>query len=90
MLMPAIARCVMKRRGRRASAERPVVADIGPYVPLEGPTRGQDRHSSVVAIQPLGGQHMAFNQRMKRLQRSRTGADQIGSVDRLMSMPSRR
>jgi hypothetical protein len=32
----------------------------------------------VMAVQPLGRQNMAFDQRMKRLQNSRTGADLVG------------
>jgi hypothetical protein len=39
---------------------------------------GQDRHGRVIAMQPLGRQHVALDQRMKRLQRARAGADEVG------------
>ena len=78
MLVPAVARGVIERRRRRAPAKRPVVADIGPDVPLDRLALGQDRHGGVVAVQPLGGQHVALDQRMKRLQRRRAGADLVG------------
>ena len=47
-------------------------------MPLDRLALGQDRHGGVVAVQPLGGQHMALDQRMKRLQHRRTGADLVG------------
>jgi len=47
-------------------------------VALDGLVLGQDRHGRVIAVQPLGRQHMAFDQRIKRLQRRRAGADLVG------------
>ena len=62
MLLPAIARGVIERGRRRPAAKRPVVAHIGPDVPCDGLALGQDRHRGVVAVQPLGGQHVALDQ----------------------------
>jgi hypothetical protein len=44
---------------------------------FDGLALAQDRHSRVV-VQPLGGQYMLLDQRIKRLQRRRIGADQVG------------
>jgi hypothetical protein len=89
MFLPAIARGIIERRRRVAPAEWSVVPDIGPDVPLDRLARGQDRHGGVVAVQPLGGEHMALDQRMKRLQRHQAPT-WSASVDTLRSMPSRR
>jgi hypothetical protein len=68
----------MLGRMRRTSRKRPIVADIGPDVPLDRLALGEDRHGGVVAVQPLGGQNIALDQRMERLQNRRTGADPVG------------
>ena len=47
-------------------------------MPLDRLALGQDRHGGVVAVQPLGGQNVALDQRMKWLQNRRTGADLVG------------
>jgi hypothetical protein len=65
MLMPPVARGVKKRCRRRAPAERPVVADIGPDVSLDRLALGQDWHAGVVAVQPHGRQNMALDQRWR-------------------------
>jgi hypothetical protein len=78
MLVPAIARGIVESGRRRTSSERPIVADIGPDVPLDRLALGQDRHGGVIAVQPFGRQNMALDQRMKRLQNRRTGADLVG------------
>ena len=64
MLMPSIARGVIQRRRRCATAKRPVVTDVGLDVPRNRLAFGQDRHGRVVAVQPLGSQHMALDQRV--------------------------
>ena len=46
--------------------------------PVIGLALGQDRHRGVVAVQPLGGQDVALDQRMQRLQGRRAGADLVG------------
>jgi len=78
MLLPSVTRGVIERRRRCPSPERPVVADIGPDVPLDRLSLGQDRHRGVIAMQPLTSQNVAFDQRMKRQQGRRTGADLVG------------
>ena len=78
MLVPAVPRSIIERGRRSAPAERPVVADVGPDAARDRLALGQDRHRGVIAVQPLGGQHMALDQRMKRLQRRRAGADLVG------------
>ena len=77
MLMPAITRSIKKSCRRRTSRERPIIAHIGPDAPLDCLAFGQDRHRRVIAVQPLGGQDMALDQRMERLQRRRAGADLV-------------
>src|SRR5262249_42379928 len=78
MLVPTIARGVVERGRRCTSAERPIVADIGPDVPLDRLALGQDRPRGVAPMQPLGGKNMALDQRMKRLQNRRTSTDLVG------------
>ena len=78
MLMPAITRGVIQRRRWRGTAKRPVVTDIGPDVSRDRLALGQDRHGRVVAMQPLGSQDVALNERMQRLQHRRAGADLVG------------
>jgi hypothetical protein len=47
-------------------------------MPLDRLALGQDRHGGVIAVQPLGGQNVAFDQSINRLQGYRTGTDLIG------------
>jgi len=58
-------------------------------MPLDGLALGQDRRRGVIAVQPLGGQDVALDQGIKRLQGRRTGADLVGQCRQLRSMPSR-
>ena len=59
MLAAAVARIVEQHRRRPASpAERAVVADIGPEPAGDRLALGQHRHGGVVAVQPLGSEHM--------------------------------
>ena len=44
----------------------------------DGLAPGQDRHGRVVAMQPLGSQDVALDQRIKRLQDRRAGAHLVG------------
>ena len=62
MFAAAIPRGVIERGRRCASAERPIVADICPDPPGDRLALGQDRHRGVVAVQPLGGHHVRFDQ----------------------------
>jgi hypothetical protein len=59
-------------------------------VPLDRLDLGQDRHGGVVAMQPLGGEHVALDQSMERLQRHRTGADLVGQRRQAQIDASRR
>jgi hypothetical protein len=73
MLVLSIARGVIERRRRCVTAKGPVVTDISPDVARDGLAPGQDRHGGVVAMQPLGSQDVALDQRMQRLQDRRAG-----------------
>ena len=53
VFLPAIARGVVEGRRRCATAERPVVADIGPDAARDRLDLGQDRHGRVVPEQAL-------------------------------------
>ena len=44
----------------------------------DGLALDQDRHRGVIAMQPLGSQHMGLDQRMQRLQRHRAGTHLVG------------
>ncbi len=67
MLAPLIARVVEHSRRWRWSAERAVIAHIGPTPAGVGLTPGQHRHGGVIAMQPLGAQHMGFDPLEHRL-----------------------
>jgi hypothetical protein len=77
MLLPTIPRSVIECSRRRSAAERAIVADIGPDVAGDSLALGQDWHGSVVAMEPLGGQHMRFDQGMQRGKRRRAGSDLV-------------
>ena len=76
--MPAIARGVIGRRRRCAPSKWPVVADINPDVTLDRLALGQNRHGGVIAMQSLSSEHVALDQRVKRLQDRSTCADLVG------------
>ena len=78
MLAAAIARVVEHRPRRRGTAERPVVAHVGPEAGDVGLAPGQDRHGGVVAVQPLGGHDMGLQAVEQRHQHGRAGADLVG------------
>ena len=78
MFVPSVSRGVIQRRRRRATAKGTIVADIGPDVPRDRLALRQDRHICIVAKEPFGRQNMSLNQRVKRLQRRRAGADLVG------------
>ena len=63
-------------RGR--PAERSVIADIGPDASCVGLHLGQHRHGGIVAVKPLGGKHVRFDEQVKRLQHGSAGTDLIG------------
>ena len=78
MLVLSIARGVIERRRRCVTAKGPVVTDIRPDAPRHRLALGQDRHGRIVAMQSFGSQDVALDQRMKRLQGRRAGADLVG------------
>ena len=78
MFARSIARGVEQRRRRILAAERPVVADIDPHPTGLRLALGEDGNRRVVAVQPLGGQDMALDQRVQRTQRRGAGADLVG------------
>jgi hypothetical protein len=78
MLASPIARGVEQRRRRVLAAERPVVADVGPDPAGHRPSLGEYGNRRVVAMQPVGGQDVALDQRVERSQRRGAGANLIG------------
>ena len=78
MLVLSIARGVIERCRRCVTAKGPVVTDISPDAPRHRLALGQDRNGGVVAMQALGSQDVALNQRMKRLQGGCAGANLVG------------
>lgn len=47
------------------------------FVALDRSAAGKDRHGHVIAVQSLGGQDVALDQRTKPLQGRRAGADLV-------------
>ena len=91
MLMPAIARGVIKRCRRRAPAKWPVVTHIGPDAALNRLALGQDRHRRVITMQPLGGAAHGTRSAHKAAAAALVQAPTwSANVDKLRSMPSRR
>ena len=78
MLVSPVSRSVVKRRRRRGPAKGAIVSDIGPDAAGDCLAFRQDRHGRVVAKEPFGRKNMGLDQRIKRLQRRRTGADLVG------------
>ena len=66
-----------RRRGCRP-AEGPVVADIGPDPAGDRLAPGQHGDGGVVAVQPLGGEHVGVDQGHERGQVGGAGADPVG------------
>ena len=66
VLSTPIARVVEQRRRRRWTAERAVVADVGPYPGDIGLADGQHRHGRVIPMQPLSGQNMGLQASVDR------------------------
>jgi len=89
MLLSSIPGGIVERRSRRGSAERTVIADIGPDVAGDRLALGQDRHSGVVAVQPFAGQNMGLDEGVERGKRRRAGADPRLRGDRLWSAMGR-
>jgi hypothetical protein len=73
-----IARGIEQRCRRILAAERPVIADIHPNPAGLRLAFGEDRNRRVVAVQPIGGQDMALDQRVEGSQGDGAGADLIG------------
>jgi hypothetical protein len=77
MFAAAVAGVKEQRHRRVMTTERPVVVDISPQPPGDGLVLGQHRHRRVVAVQPVGGQHMAADQLDQRHQRGAACADPV-------------
>jgi hypothetical protein len=73
-----IGRVEVHRGRRRSTGERPIIAYIGPQPPGPRLHFGQDRHCRVVAMDPLGREHVRLDQLIEWHQRRRAGADMIG------------
>ncbi len=73
-----VGRVVEHRRRRRRPGERPVIADIGPTSTGVALALGQDRHGGVVAMQPLGGEHMGLEALEYRLHHGADRAHLVG------------
>lgn len=65
-------------RRRIGAGERPIVAYIDPEPGDIGLALRHDRHGGVIAVQPFGGQHVSFDQPVKRHQREGSGTDLVG------------
>jgi hypothetical protein len=68
---------VPEEDGRRTSAERAIVADIGPQTAGDGLALGQHRHGRVVAVQPFGGEYVLVDQLMEWGKSGGPGTDMI-------------
>ena len=77
MLATTVARVVEQGRRWRRTAERPVIAHVGPKPARDGLAAGQHRHGGVVAMDPRGTQHVGSYQRHQRRQCGRAGADPV-------------
>ena len=73
----AIAGVGVDRRWRIGSAERPIVANVGPQPAGDGLALRQNRHRSIIA-DALSIQHVAADQLDQRRQRRGRGADPVG------------
>ena len=78
MLAAPVAGVAVERGGRRAAAEGAVVADVDPEPAGVGLALGQHRHRGVVAVQPLGGEHVRGDPVVQRRERGGAGADLVG------------
>jgi hypothetical protein len=77
MFPSAVARGVIERGRRRCAAERAVIADIGPDTSGIRFALGQDRHRSVITVEPLSRQDVGFDEGMERSKRRRAGTDLV-------------
>jgi hypothetical protein len=77
VLATPVARVVEDRRRRRRSAERSVVADIGPQPPGDRLASGQHGHGGVIAMQTVRCHDVRPDQSEQRRQGRRAGADPI-------------
>lgn len=62
MLAAPIARGVEQRRRWISRAKRPIVANVGPNPPGVRFSLRQDRDLGIVAMKPIGGERMDFDQ----------------------------
>src|SRR4051794_3133041 len=65
-------------RRRVGPGERPVVPDVAPHVPGPGPPLRQHRDRGVVAVQPLGREHVRPDRQHQRRQAGGRGAHPVG------------
>jgi hypothetical protein len=78
MLARAVLR-VEEYRGRRIRpGEGAVVADVGPHPARPRPALGQNRDRRVIAMHPLGGEHVGADEIVERPQRHAAGANPVG------------
>jgi hypothetical protein len=69
----------VKDRSRwRPAAERKIVSHINPQTSGDGLSSGQHWHRRIVAVKPLGRQHVRGDQHHQRHQGARAGADPVG------------
>ena len=78
MLAAPVAGVAVERGGRGAAAEGAVVADVDPEPAGVGLALRQHRHRGVVAVQPLGGEHVRGDPVVQRRERGGAGADLVG------------
>jgi hypothetical protein len=77
MFTAAIGRVVEESR-RPSLAKGPIIANVGPKPASGGLPLGQHRHGRVVAMQPLGTEHVLTNELVERRQDGSGRADQVG------------
>jgi len=78
VLAAPIAGGVEDRRRRRRTGERLIVAHVNPYSPGRALALGQDRDRRIVAMKPLGLEHMCLDQVEDRLEGEGDVPDLIG------------
>ena len=78
VLAPAVARVVEHGSGRFRSAERLVVAHIGPQAAGGRLAARQHGHGGAIAMDASGRHHVRLDQRGQRRKRRRARADPVG------------
>ena len=88
MLPATVMREAIERGGRRAAGEGTVVADVDPEPSGIGLALRQHRGRGVVAMQPLGGEHVGLDPRVRRRQRGGGRADLMEHLLRKYNVPA--